>query len=186
MTKVALVTGSPDHVAALCAVLEANGVQALTLADLRAAVGGIDYYVQLGETVPARGETVVRRAHAFLNDGLLERFLAAERVIPLLAENATVLLVSGNLPADMSAPDDRNARLALLRVLAHAMRADLAPARVRVRVVTGERSDEEIVAFALSGEKDRLAELVPEDDALSGRTYEDWRIAVMGLVRVET
>ena len=186
MTKVALVTGSPDHVASLRRVFEANGTEALSLADLRPGTGPIDFYVQLGVTVPARGETVVRRAHAFLNDGLLERFLAAERLMPLLADNATVLLVAGNLPAEIADPDDRNARLALLRVLAHAMRADLAPSQVRIRVVTGERSDDEIAAYALSGAKDPLADLATEHDAVTGKTYEDWRIAVMGLVHVET
>jgi hypothetical protein len=100
-------------------------------ADLRPGTGPIDYYVQLGVTVPARGDTNVRRAHTFLNDGLLERFLAAEPVMPLLADTATMLLVTGNLPAEIADLDDRNARFALLRVFAHAMRADLAPSRIR-------------------------------------------------------
>jgi hypothetical protein len=186
MNKVAVVTGSPKHVASVCRAFVANGTEALSLADLSPGTGPIDCYVQLGVTVPARGETVVRRAHAFLNDGLLERFRAAERLMPLLADDATVLLVAGNLPAEVADPDDRKARLALLRVLAHAMRADLAPSQVRVRVVTGERSDEEIVAYALSGAKDPLADLAAEHGAVIGKTYEDWRIAVMGLVHVQT
>jgi hypothetical protein len=187
MTKLALITGSPERVAALRDSFESSGVDTVTLADLRPETAPLDYYVQLGQSVPARGDTVVRRVHAFLNDGLLERFLAAERVIPLLAPTAAVILVAGNLPAEVAAPDDRAARLALLRVLAHAVRADLAPARIRVRVVSGGRSDAEIVAYALSGAKDPAVESSPSDEeATTGRTYEDWRIAVLGLAQVET
>src|SRR6266536_2728795 len=184
MTKLALITGSPDHVGSLRDAFRANGVDTLTLAELRPGTAPVDYYVQLGHNVPARGETVVRRVHAFLNDGLLERFLAAERVVPLLAATATVVLVAGNLPAEVAAPDDRAARLAMLRVLAHAMRADLAPAQVRIRVVSGGHSDAEIVGYALSGGKDPLAESEPPDErGVTGRTYEDWRIAVLGMAQ---
>jgi len=187
MTKLALITGSPDRVTELRSTFRANGVDTVTLAELRPGIAPIDYYVQLGHSVPTRGETVVRRVHEFLNDGLLERFLAAERVVPLLAPTATVVLVAGNLPAEVAAPDDQAARWAMLRVLAHAMRADLAPARVRIRVVSGGRSDEAIVAYALSGAKDPLVESGPYDEQETmGRTYEDWRIGVLGLVRIET
>ena len=73
----------------------------------------------------------------------------------------------------------------MLRVLAHAIRADLAPKRVRVRVITGERSDEEIVDFARSGAKDPHAELPMLDAHDPAGSYEDWRIQVLGLAQVE-
>jgi hypothetical protein len=186
MTKVALVTGSSDRVAALRAEFEDNGVRALGLDEMRAEVAAIDCYVQLGVTVPVRGETVVRRVQAFLSDGLLERFSTADRVRPLLAPDAIVLLVAGNTPGELTAPDDQAARLALLRVLAHALRADMAPDEVRVRVITSARTDAELVAYAVGGGKDPLADQAESpEDGTSGRDYEDWRAAVLGLFHVE-
>ncbi len=190
MTKLALISGSPNRVASLGDVFKASDVEARSLDELDPAEveqlrGKVDYYIQLGVRVPARGDTVVRRVHSFLSEGLLHRFVTVEEVMPLLHEQATVLLVAGNLPAEVAAPDDQAARLALLRVLAHAMRADLAPNRARIRVVTGDRTDEEIAAYAISGQKDPRADLPPDEGSVFERTYEDWRINVMGLVHVE-
>ncbi|MEP6798636.1 MAG: hypothetical protein ABI890_10825, partial [Lapillicoccus sp.] len=157
-----LITGSPDRVAALAEVFEAAGDEPVTLdqlGQLGPEAGAINRYVQLGTTVPVRGETVVGRVHSFLRDGLLERFALAERILPLLASDATVLLVGGNLSAETDVPDDQAARLMMLRVLAHAIRADLTPNRVRVRVIRGDRTDAEVVEYARSGTKDPLAEL---------------------------
>jgi hypothetical protein len=182
----ALITGAPDRVASLSKAFEHAGVQPLTLAELGPDTPAIDRYVQLGFAVPARGDTVVRRVHSFLNDGLLERFTIAERVLPMLAEKAIVLLVAGNVPVDGAAPDDRAARLLLLRVLAHAIRADQAPHRVRVRVISDERSDAQIVDFAVSGKRDVQSETSAQADrVILDRSYEDWRIEVMGLAQVE-
>ncbi|MEO9139679.1 MAG: hypothetical protein ABI345_11490 [Jatrophihabitans sp.] len=187
MTKRVLITGTPDHVEALAKVFSAADIEHVTLAQIGPGASEIDYYVQLGVTVPARGDTVVRRVHSFLNDGLLDRFTIVERVLPMLADNAVVLLVAGNLPAEVAAPDDRAARLSLLTVLAHAIRADLAPKRVRVRVISSDRSDEDIAAFALSGAKDPEAALplAASEGPDSDRTYEDWRIQVLGLAHIE-
>jgi len=186
-TKRVLITGSPGRVEALAKILAASaGVEEVTLAQLGPGASAIDYYVQLGVTVPARGDTIVRRVHSFLNDGLLDRFAIAERVLPMLADDAVVLLVAGNLPAEVAAPDDQLARLALLRVLAHAIRADLAPNRVRIRVITSERSEEEIAEFALTGAKDPQAAAPPvPDNQASGASYLDWRIQMLGLAHIE-
>jgi len=183
--KRVLITGSPERVATLAKGLERAGDEPVSLDDLGPGAGAIDRYIQLGTTVPARGETVVRRVHSFLSDGLLERFALVERVLPLLADDATVLLVGGNLSTETAVPDDQAARLMMLRVLAHAIRADLAPHRVRVRVITGERTDEEVMEFALSGAKDPHAELPVLDAPDSEGSYEDWRIQVLGLAQVE-
>lgn len=183
MPKRTLITGSPDRVAALAKAFAAVGDDTVTLDELAPGVH-VDRYVQLGVTVPARGETVVRRVHSFLSEGLLERFTVVERILPLLNDEATVLLVAGNLSAEGTAPDDRVARLSLLRVLAHAIRADLAPNRVRVRVISGGRSDDEIVRFAQSGAKDPRAELLAPPESTSNTTYQDWRTEVLGLAQV--
>lgn len=183
--KRVLITGSPDRVRSLAKNFEALGDDPVSLDELGPGAGVIDRYVQLGTTVPARGDTVVRRVHSFLSDGLLERFALAERILPLLADDATVLLVGGNLSAEAGVPDDEAARLMMLRVLAHAVRADLAPRRVRVRVITGQRSDEEIAGFALSGAKDPHAELPTLNAHDAAGSYEDWRVQVLGMAQVE-
>ncbi len=191
MTKRALVTGSADRAAAVAQQFRAAGVEPIVVTDPagvrdRDLPAGLDYYVQLPVTVVAEGDSVVRRVRSFLTEGLLSRFAAAELVLPKLAPDATVLLVAGNLPAEVSAPDDQLARLALLRVLAHATRAEMAPGRARVRVVSGARTDREVVDYALTGAKDPDTEEARPDSASSGKTYEDWRTEVMGLVQVES
>ncbi len=188
-SKRVLITGAPDRVETLGKVFTSLGVEQVILDDLDADSTAVDYYVQLGITVQTRGDTVVRRVHSFLSDGLLNRFTVVEQVLPRLRDNAVVLLVAGNLSAEGAAPDDREARLSLLRVLAHAMRADLAPKRVRIRVITGQRTDDDIAQFAVTGAKDpqatsRIAQ-PPEDDSDVGKTYEDWRVQVMGLAHIE-
>lgn len=182
----ALISGSTDRVGALSKAFEQAGIDALTMADIGPDCAAIDCYVQLGFTVPARGDTVVRRVRSFLSDGLLERFAIVERVLPLLTDSATVLLVSGNLSSESAAPDDRAARLMILHVLAHAIRADRAPERIRVRVISDERSDAELVEFATSAEKDPWT--TPPgaaDKIVDGLDYQDWRTEVMGLFQVE-
>ncbi|CAN5465810.1 hypothetical protein BH11ACT8_BH11ACT8_18630 [soil metagenome] len=113
-----LITGSTDRVELLSKAFEQAGAEPVTLADFGPDCAAVDCYVQLGFTVPARGDTVVRRVRSFLSDGLLERFAIVERVLPLLADSATVLLVTGNRSSEAAAPDDRAARLLILRVLA--------------------------------------------------------------------
>jgi len=105
----------------------------------------------------------------------------------MLAPRATVVLVAGNSPADVSAPDDQLARPALLRVLAHATRPDLAPDRARVRIISAARTDREVVNYALSGTKTPDTELSQPVDAPEwARAYEDWRSGVMGLIGIQS
>ena len=105
----ALITGSAERVDTLSKAFEQVGAEPVTLADFGPDCAAVDCYVQLGFTVPARGDTVVKRVHSFLSDGLLERFSTVDRVLPLLADHATVLLVTGNQSAEEAAPDDRAA-----------------------------------------------------------------------------
>lgn len=181
-----LITGSTERVESLAAAFEAAGAEPVTLADLGPDSAPVDCYVQLGFTVPARGESVVGRVRAFLSDGLLERFAIAERVLPRLSDSAVVLLVTGNQPSEDAAPDDRGARLMILRVLAHAIRADQAPARTRVRVISDERTDAELVNYATTGDKDPLtSRRDPVDEIVDGDDYQDWHAQIMGLFQVE-
>lgn len=182
----ALVTGSGDRVAAVAGLLSEEGLVVLTATGPgeldRLDVGRIDHYVQLPTTVRPVGETLVGRVRSFLCDGLLGRYELVERLLPALAHSATVVLVSGNTPTEVTLPDDEHSRLALLRVLSHATRAELAGHDIQVTVASGSHTDRELARFALRGGADPAARLVDEPAGqVSDKQYEDWRTELMGL-----
>lgn len=147
--------------------------------------GGLHGYVQLPVTVPLEGESVVRRVRSFLEGGLLSRFEAAQAALPALAEDGRVLLVAGNTTSSGSdLPDDRAARLALLEVLSHAIRADKAPAKVRVQVLEG-RSASELAAAVLDGATPVRPEVADLRRREVDMSYSDWRTEVLGMATVE-
>jgi hypothetical protein len=164
MKRTALVTGSPERVAQVCSALESLGCDALAVDDpdrlgsVCASLGpaAIDHYVQLPVDVPSPGGTVVSRLQAFLAGGLLARFEAVATILATLRPNASVILVAGNLPAELTAPDDRQARIALLRVLAQAIIADTAPVPVRTAVVEYSRSADQIAEITIDPAANRL------------------------------
>ena len=188
-----VVTGAAGQVAAVSEALRHRGAEVTGVDDLvklDAALAGLspgslDGYVQLPVHVAARGDTVVERVRNFLQDGLLARFAAASTLLPTLSDGGRVVLVGGNTLVEASAPDDQNARLALLNVLAHAIQADKSGTRMDVRVLPHDELAEHIAAVALGGEPSReqtLAELLDREPPMS---FEDWRIEVMGLVNGE-
>jgi hypothetical protein len=145
----------------------------------------VDYYLQMPVTVSLAGDTVVARAHSFLSGGLLSRYTLVERVLPVLTRGARVLLVSGNQASMTSLPDDRHSRLALLHVLAHATRAELVQRgdeTADVEVVSGDRTDDELVHFLRHGGADASVQLVDQADLPTGKQYEDWRTEIMGMM----
>ena len=85
----------------------------------------------------------------------------------------------------MSFPDDQHSRLALLHLLAHAARAELATKHVEVKVVSSRRSDQEIVHYALGGD-DAQSHPDLQDRATAATAYQDWRTEVMGLVGIDS
>ena len=193
MTRTALVTGSPERVAAVSAALAVRDCEVIrvdapdTLSEVCASLGpdSIDDYVQLPVNVPSAGGTVVSKLQAFLAGGLLARFEAVSLVLPTLRSNASVVLVAGNLPAELTAPDDRQARISLLRVLVQAIRADTSPTPVRTVVVDRMRSPDEIAAIVVDPAPSRrvisdAAELYPE------MSYVDWRLEVLSLATIES
>jgi hypothetical protein len=194
MTPTALVTGAAERVAAVSAALVERGCEVIPvddpdrLAEVCASLGhgAIDHYVQLPVNVPSSGGTVVSKFQAFLAAGLLARFEAMSSVLATLRPNASVVLVAGNLPAELTAPDDRQARISLLRVLVQAILADTAPTPVRTVVVDRLRSPDEIAAIATDPTADRprviseAAELYPE------MNYVDWRLEVLSLATIES
>ncbi len=182
-TGTALVTGSDERVDEVATALEKVGFTVTRAGGLPADVeavcadvapGTLDCYVQLPRQTMVSGPTLVDRIHEFLSEGLLKRFETTSRVLPLLAPEACVVLVAGNIPGGAT-PDDRHARIDLLRVLARAILADCDQSDVRAVVVGTERSAQEIadIAHHRGDERRRrqaqVAALSPE------MPYEDWQ-----------
>jgi hypothetical protein len=197
MTATVLVTGSAERVAAVSAALQAAGARVLSASspDLLADEVGrlppdsLSCYVQLPVALTPRGADVVSRVRSFLDQGLLTRFRLAETVLPALARDGRVILVAGHTPMQAQVPDDEAARIALLHVLAHAIRADTAPANVRVRVVVAGHDVDEIVTLALAADVGGSAPgaATRTEPALHGEqmSYADWRTEVLGLATIE-
>lgn len=192
MTKNVLVTGSPERAHEVGAALEKAGF-AVTIAvddaSLAEAVGSaapasISCYIQLPRQTAVSGPSLVQRVRQFLAGGLLTRFETAATVLPLLRPDACVVLVAGNVPGE-STPDDRHARIDLLRVLARAIIAEKAGTDIRALVVGYNRSAEDIAGIALHrGEEGwRVSEEVRALDPTLD--YEDWHREVLSLTADE-
>ena len=191
MGHIGLLSGSADRANRLSEHLRDAGADPVVITDPAALPGeagsdSVDFYIQLPVTIHPEGDTAVARVGSFLTAGLLARFRAVDRVLPVLAPGATVVLVSGNTPDEMSLPDDQHSRLALLHLLAHAARAELATKHVEVKVVSSQRSDQEIVHYALGGGDEAQSHPDMQDRASAATAYQDWRTEVMGLVGIES
>ncbi len=149
-----------------------------------------DAYVQLPTLLPvdgpSPGDSLVDRVGRFLADGLLTRFRSAAAVLPLLREGATVVLVAGNTPVPGTGVDDQAARGSLLRVLAHALRAEHAPGRLRVRVLD-HGSSPDVIARCSAGEDVVTSSPSgpPAGSSDVDMSYADWRTEILGLAQVE-
>jgi hypothetical protein len=180
-----LISGGADRAERLAERMRGDGhtVRLTDPADLASlARESVDYYLQLPVMVRLSGDTLVGRVRSFLAGGLLARFSLVEQLLPALRPGAGVVLVAGNTSGVSSLPDDRRSRLALLHVLAHACRAELTDHAVRVEVVDGERSDQEIAHCLLGGKDDGVPRPSTEFIPMSGRQYDDWRTEVMGML----
>jgi hypothetical protein len=191
--KLALVTGSPARVADVADAMEKLGFAvrragpdpeglAATCAEL--SPGCLGCYVQLPRDTEVEGPTLVERVRQFLAQGLLARFDATAAVLPFLAPDACVVLVAGNVPG-AATPDDRHARIDLLRVLARAILAECSDGDVRAVVVGYQRSAEDIAEIALHrgdihGRRVAQVTALPED-----LTYDDWQREVLSLTMNE-
>jgi hypothetical protein len=168
------------------------GADAVAAAIGQVAAGSVaDAYVQLPTVLPIDGQieggSLVAQMGQFLADGLLARFRLAAAVLPHLREDATVVLVGGNTPVPGTAVDDQEARLALLRVLAHALRAEEAPRHLRVRVLPHATSPDVVArtAFGESAPEPPPQQGAPAGDSDVDLSYADWRTQVLGLATVE-
>ena len=180
MGETVLVTGSPARVEEVAAALEQAGfsvVPAPEPNDLAKACAGIEpgslaCYVQLPKETKVDGPSLIGRVRQFLAEGLLARFEAAATVVPCLAKDGCVVLVAGNLPG-ASTPDDRHARIDLLRVLARAV------------VVANDRSPADIADIARR-RGDVKTKKAAEVAALPGDlNYADWQREFLSLTTEE-
>ncbi len=191
MDRRALVTGSAGRVAEVGDALDQAGYSVTRVAGTAAtaavegiAPGTLDCYVQLPQENKVSGETLVERVREFLAHGLLARFEAASTVLPLLASDSCVVLVAGNLPG-ASTPDDRHARIDLLRVLARAILAECTDGDVRAVVVGYDRSPTEIVDIVMN-RGDATRRRTAEVAALSpDLPYADWQREMLSLITTE-
>lgn len=97
MGRTALVTGSTERAGDVSTALEKAGFTVTQAgghpSDIEAACAGLapgslHCYVQLPRQTTVSGPTLVERIHEFLSEGLLKRFEAAGKVLPLLARDA--------------------------------------------------------------------------------------------------
>ena len=191
MADVALVTGSPARVEEVSAALEQAGFKVLRAPepdDLAGIASGIEpgtlaCYVQLPKETKVDAPSLIGRVRQFLAEGLLARFEQASTVIPAMAEDGCVLLVAGNLPG-ASTPDDRHARIDLLRVLARAVLAECDGNDVRAVVVANDRTPAEIADIALR-KGDQAGKKAAEVAALGDMNYADWQREYLSLTTEE-
>jgi hypothetical protein len=194
MTPTVLVTGSPERVALLsaalakrhCHVIEAVDIDGLLAACSSLGPAAVDDYVQLPVDLPWLGDTIVSKFHAFLADGLLARFEMVSAILGVLRPNASVILVAGNLPAELSAPDDTQARRALLEVLAQAIRADTAPDAVRTVIMDSARSADDIADLVVDASPAKVTMSADVAKRFPEMDYVDWRLEVLSLATIES
>jgi hypothetical protein len=187
----ALVTGSPARVDDVAAALEQAGLSVIRVPepdDLGAACAGIDpgtlaCYVQLPKETKVDAPSLIGRVRQFLAEGLLARFEAASAIVPLMAKDGCVVLVAGNLPG-AATPDDRHARIDLLRVLARAVLAECEGNDVRAVVVGNERSAAEITDLVLR-KGDEASRKAAEVAAIGDMNYADWQREYLSLTTEE-
>jgi len=182
-----LITGAPKRAASLADTLRAVHLDVTVVEDLEdlpkvvdaLAPGSIDAYVQLPIKVRATGTSAVELVGDFLAQGIVARFESVRIVLPKLSDDAGVVLVSGNSPDGVRTLDDRQARLALLTLLSHAVRAERSTAGGWVRVVGrgGPRTDNELAQMVTSnGALPAPSVAVEADEELD---YSQWKLALM-------
>jgi hypothetical protein len=187
MGEMALVTGSPNRVEEVSAALEQAGYKVLRVpepGDVAAACSGIEpgslaCYVQLPKETKVDAPSLIGRVRQFLSEGLLARFEQASTIVPCLAKDGCVILVAGNLPG-AATPDDRHARIDLLRVLARAVLAECEGSEVRAVVVANDRSPADIADIARR-RGDQAGKKAAEVAALGDMNYADWQREFLSL-----
>lgn len=191
MANTVLITGSTSGTEAMAAAVTSAGgepIVARSPEELATALntvgdGELQYYVQMPTSVTPFGSSVTTRIHNFLSEGLLTRYRTAEVVIPKLSDDARVVLVAGNVNSESSAPDDRRARLSLVHVLAHALKADKGSDGFHAEVAPAGTDAAAIASAVLTGTALTAATNAAHDaEAVvdPGLDYDDWRTEMLG------
>jgi hypothetical protein len=191
MGDMALVTGSATRVEEVSAALEEAGYKVLRAPepnDVAEACSGIEpgslaCYVQLPKETRVDAPSLIGRVRQFLAEGLLSRFEQAATVVPCVAKDGCVILVAGNLPG-AATPDDRHARIDLLRVLARAVLAECEGSEVRAVVVGNDRSPSDIADIARR-KGDQAGKKAAEVAAIGDMNYADWQREFLSLTTEE-
>ena len=191
MGDIALVTGSATRVDEVSVALEEAGYKVLRVpepGDVAEACSGIEpgslaCYVQLPKETRVDSPSLIGRVRQFLAEGLLSRFEQAAVVVPCVAKDGCVILVAGNLPG-AATPDDRHARIDLLRVLARAVLAECEGSDVRAVVVGNDRSPADIADIARR-KGDQAGRKAAEVAALGDMNYGDWQREFLSLTTEE-
>jgi hypothetical protein len=184
-----LVSGAPDRITAVSEALRAHGCSVVEVGDLaqvptacaEAGEGAFDAYLQMPAAFAIEGRTAIERLHHFYVKGVLARFPAMDAAVPALKPGSRVVMVAWPLPAEVATDDDIEARQALYRVLAYAARAD-AGDDLAVRVLASSTSTDDIALATLGKEPVRSQSV----ESMSGVSYADWRVELLGLVSVES
>jgi hypothetical protein len=183
-----LVSGIAQLVSDVAAVLREHDAEVVEVDDIddvpracaEAGPAAFDGYVQLPATFTVQGDTAVKRVHHFYAEGVLARFPAVAAALPSLKPDARLTFVTGVLPGDVSTDDDVAARSALVRVLAHAARAD-ASEGLRVTSLGSASTPKEIALAALGrGSASGALAAASDDD------YSEWRMELLGMMWAET
>lgn len=191
MGDMALVTGSAARVEEVSAALEEAGYKVLRVPepnDVAEACSGIEpgslaCYVQLPKETRVDAPSLIGRVRQFLAEGLLSRFEQAATVVPCVAKDGCVILVAGNLPG-AATPDDRHARIDLLRVLARAVLAECEGSDVRAVVVGNDRSPADIADIARR-KGDKTGHKAEQVAAIGDMNYADWQREFLSLTTEE-
>lgn len=142
----ALITGPLQPSADTALVLKGAGFEVVAsesdAAQLPTTLPQIDCYVQLPLDPPWAQDDALTWARSVVNNAVLARLDAAAGVAPMLAPNARVILVAD--PADGTPAFDMDA----VRLLVKAIITDRRGHHVRITVINGLRSPEQIVAAA--------------------------------------
>lgn len=152
-------------------------------------VGSVDLYVQLPVRIPAEGGNAVAVVRHFLSEGLLRRFDAAEAMLPALSGAGVVALVSGNHPGTTAAPDNPEARIALMKVLGHtlllerngAVAADETGSGLQVKVISGTSDVAELAATIAEPQQRPLRVFANMAESEPTLDYAGWRDAILTL-----